>query len=594
MSALALDRYALRKGSSSPLAQAMRAQSEVAGPTGARVDRACLDAGLGLGAAIPGLTDLVAVFETLSGALQSEAFCAATDDLGAIAAELARAAQDLVAEGQALGELVQQNESIGKKIEDLVVVSRTMSSLVFTLKIEAAPLTRTSADMGAFAQHIHELAETTRRALVEYRATHGRLDALLRAAHNAHARFRAEYQAKLALVASEIRDNLEQAAARRRDAVTGLKETGEQTREIGARIGDCVVALQIGDSTRQRIEHATGALALMADALDGRAGQELFGVSPADLEASAARACRLQARQIEAAREELSREIATTLASLGELVGRSLTLSAHGQDLFGPADSQEGSFVARIEDKLSGAREIAAHCGHAREAVDEAAASIVAIVGQMRSGAASLLELVLDVTIIGTNALLRSARLGEQGKGVAIIARELRAYGEQTGAIIRTLPAALDGLVDLAARFSHGERLDAASLAQLQARMSSAVDIFGATSRDMTAALARLAQNAQATCERLSHATATLESEAGVDDVLAGVVEGLEEAARLGDGGAASRPDLDTLLDRLLRPHYTMEGERRVHEAFLGRRAVREDVRARPPASRDLADAFLL
>ena len=579
---------------SATLVLAMRSQAQALRPLGQRIERACLTAGERLGEAIPGLSELADSFDRLARELGGEAFAAATDELDAITAELARAAEDVLEEGRTLGQLAERNHAIGKRIEDLLGFTRTMSWLVFTLKIESAPLTKLSADMTAFAENIHRLAETTRKALDDYHATHFRLETLLRAARAAQARFQAEHQARLVAVAAELRENLNQATERRLAAVAGLRQTSGQTRAVVGRIGERVVALQIADRTRQRIEHAQEALDLIADALEGRPPGPVRHRSAEEVECLAARDCQLQARQLQAARNEYSGEVAGFVGALNDVLEQSDALAARGQALFGHADGAEGSFLADIEAQLIAAREAVAHFGGARAAMDEAAQSVVAIVEDMRLRTAALTDHIVDVTIIGTNALLRSTRLGDQGKGVALIARELRAYGEQTGAIIRSLPAALDGVVEIAAGLAHqGGRLDAAGVAGLQARMNAAIEVFGASHREIAAALARLAASAQENRERLTDATATVQASAGAEADLAAAAAELEETARR--LGGPLRPDLDLDLDTLLLPAYTMDCEREIHADFSGVSRLKVAAsRFTPRDEADLVDAILL
>ena len=576
----------------SPLAEAMRGAAAELDRASQRVEQACLSAGEKLGETIPCLAEVGALFDRLSAALADDAFAAATDDIDLLTGELAQAAEALADEAGMLDRLAGQNEVIGKRIEDLLGFTRTMSWLVFTLKIESAPLTRLSSDMAAFAENIHKLAETTRGALEDYHATQVRLETLLRAARAAQARFRAEHQGRLAAVAAELRADLTHATERRLTAISSLRRTGEDSRALVGRIGETVVGLQIGDRTRQRIEHARDSLELMAATLEGRAPPSLRDLPSGDRESLAVRVGLLQARQIEGARSEFADEAEQAAAALGDIIGAGDALASRGPEPSAPT-GEEISFLAEIEKRLGAACEAVAHFGGARAAVDEAAGSVVAIVEDMRSRTAALTNHIVDVTIIGTNALLRSMRLGDQGKGVALIARELRAYGEQTGAIIRSLPEALDGVVALAAGLAQGGRLDAAAVAGLQGRMSAAMRTFGGSHREIVAAFDALGDHVLANRDRFSQAAAILQASAEADASLRAVDDDLATAA--GGVAASRRPDLEHIMDSLLSPAYTMDREREIHAEFVGANRARAFVSRRKPKGADaMVEAILL
>jgi hypothetical protein len=205
-----------------------------------------------------------------------------------------------------------------------------------------------------------------------------------------------------------------------------------------------------------------------------------------------------------------------------------------------------------------------------------------------------LKEIVGDVTVIGTNALLKSTRLGDQGKGFSVIAQELRGYSTEIVNDIKELPPVLKKVAVCSERFGEaGRSLDSERLAKLDARMSAAIDAFGANAKDMATALDRLGREADDVRARVGRAVETLAADSGVGAILSSAAETLDAiAARLG-GGEERSPDIDRLLDRLLRPAYSMTSERSVHDAFTGRAGDEEPARASRRANESAVEAVL-
>ncbi len=582
------------------LARVLRDRAESLTDAFSKFERACLDSGVRLEEAIPGLTELATMFEALSGALEGEAIGTARDDLEAISDELGRASEELSARERALAALVVHNREIGGRIVELHDCIRTISALVFTLKIEAAPMRADGVDMTAFANRLHALAEHARGAISEYQGAHGRLDNELRTACEAQLNFQRRHRDALTSIAAEIRASLETIAERRRRTVVELQGVGARAREIRDRIGECVVALQIGDSTRQRVEHAHAALCRPATLVEGglsataeEGQEEALWLVESDPEGFFARLCRLQSLQLTGALDDFAVEIEAISTGLTSLAGQAEALTNGGRELFGAGDSATQSFLENLGQKLAAARTMVDACRRARAVVDRAADSVVATMADLRRRTETLLRIVVDVSIIGTNALLRANRLSDRGKGIGLIAQELRGAGDRIGKGIHALPPALDRVVAQVESLTSGTGgLDSKRLANLDERMNTAIVAFAASGKGMTTALTRLEHEGKAARLVLERAVATLASHEEASPIARAAAEALE-ALGSGADDAEDRERIDDLFDRWLRPTYTMASERRIHDSFTGHVEIANPAAVAAPASED-ADAFLL
>jgi len=560
------------------LTQELRAHARSLHTTFPRLERACLDVGAGLGEAMPGLAELAALFDGLTQSLNGDELAAACSALQEIADEVTHAAHELSEESLALANLVELNRSIGGQLAPLLSANRTISAFVFNMKIEAAPLNQSGEDLAAFAEGLQDLSERTRRALEEYRATYKKLDDLLRSSCEAQTAFQRSHEPALAATSAEIAESLSDVADLRRRTLEMLQDIGAQSREVGERIGQCVLALQIGDSTRQRAEHAHASLGVAADRLDE-------ADEPEAAAAFVARLCRLQELQLEAALAEFTREMALISASIAGLSQQTGDLAQRGRSLFSASDKGHGSFLDVLAHKLAAARAILRECREARSAVDAAAAAVATTMADLQERTARLSEMVVDVTIIGTNARLKSARLGERGKGIGVIAQELRLYSDRIVNGIKELPPALERVVTFAQRFGDaGRSLDSGKLGEIDARMSVAIEAFGSAGKQMSVALERLHKDADGVLGVLGGAASTLAEQGDVGAALETAAAGIGSvAARLGHAESRSR-QVDAELDEL-RSAYTMQSERAIHDRFTGygdaaapqRRAPAED-----------------
>ena len=558
----------------------LRQTADTVSRTFSPCERSCLDIGARLGDAIPVLSDLSGLFQELSTSLESKELRAAGLDLQTVSEQIEATANDLSGESQALVDLVALNQAIAERIANLSENGRTISMLVFNVKIEAASLSGLGEDMRGFVEGLHELAKRAQQALDQYRFTHGRLYDLLHGSSEAQKRFQESHQARLLSIAGEIAASVAAVADRRRKTAEALSEIGSRSQRVSAQIGQCVMALQVGDSTCQRIEHVRQALHLAAQGLEPGAADGVWAESygTADREtknAAVVGICRLQSRQLDAALADFASEMETIAAALQGLLVDAGELATRERALFGSGGSGGDSFLETLEHRLEAARAIMEECRQARAIVDSAAATVSATMADLDHRTANLSDIIIDVTMIGTNALLKSSRLGDRGKGLSVIAQELRSYAAKIVEGVEALPAALREVAAFVERFAErGRARGADHLNALDQRIVSAIEPFKANGKAMTDALLRLERETTTVGALLGDAAGRLAGDRGdigislrnaiaeIDSLAAGIGDAEEWMVGWGDR-----------LDRLLRGAYTMACERQIHESFLGEAA---------------------
>jgi hypothetical protein len=567
-------------GPGSSAAVVLRQTADAVSRTFAPCERSCLDIGGRLGDAIPVLSDLSGLFQELSKSLESDGLRAAGADLQTVSDQIAATANDLSGESQALADLVALNQAIAERVANLSESGRTISMLVFNVKIEAASLSGLGEDMHGFVEGLHQLAERAQQALNQYRFTHGKLYDLLHVSSEAQKRFQDSHQARLLAIAGEIAASVAAVGERRRETAEALSEIGSRSQRVGAQIGQCVMALQVGDSTCQRIEHVQRALYLAALGLESGATDAAwaaYGASDGEVKnAAVAGICRLQSRQLGAALADFANEMETIAAALQGLLADADELATRERTLFGSGGGGGDSFLETLEHRLEAALAIMEECRQARAIVDSAAATVSATMADLDQRTANLSEIIIDVTMIGTNALLKSSRLGDRGKGLSVIAQELRSYAAKIVEGVEALPAALREVAAFVERFAErGRARGADHLNALDQRMLSAIGPFKANGKAMTDALTRLERETTTVGALLGEAARRLAGDRGdIGTSLRSDVAEIDSLAA-GIGGAGEwSVGWDDGLDGLLRDAYTMASERQIHEAFLGESAT--------------------
>src|SRR6202008_3370068 len=106
--------------------------------------------------------------------------------------------------------------------------------------------------------------------------TYERLVGMLRQATQTWRRFEKQHGQTLGALAARLSRSLGALAEHREKAAAASADTGVYSRQIAERVGTAVFALQIGDITRQRVEHVEEALRSAVGALD-KTGSEQKG-----------------------------------------------------------------------------------------------------------------------------------------------------------------------------------------------------------------------------------------------------------------------------------------------------------------------------
>jgi len=576
-----------------PDAADIKFEADKISETFSKCESTCLDVGARLGDAIPGLIELGEVFEMLSQSLESDDFRSANHDLQVVASDIAAIGQALTEESDGLISLVRLNKKISVQIESVASNIRTIMALVFNVKIEAASLNAIDDNnMMDFAQGLQILAINAQRAIDEYQSTHSKLYELLQDTASTQLSFQNSHQQHLISIASEIDQSLRAIDKRRCDISIASADIKAQSQQIGLHIGQGVVALQIGDSTRQRVEHVHRALCLAADLLDSGSSPFTDGsIDRSDNLMVASTICHLQSVQLNAALTDFILEMNKTAELLRHLADDSESLASRSLTLSGAGENGKDSFLEKLEKKLESVNILVQESYHARVIVDQAAIAVSASINNMDVQTARLSEIVVDMTMLGMNAVLKSARLGQSGKGLNVIALELRNYALEVVGGIKELKPAIDEVMMIIRQLSEaGQTQKAKQMMQIKDRMASAIKTFRLSGKQMADASSNLEKEADDIGKLLNQAFNQLESRHGIRETLLKAVSFIDEfAAAMHDGDRPNERSA-AYIDDILYESYTMECEREIHDDIIYYSGERKTLRVPASQAQDAID----
>lgn len=233
------------------------------------------------------------------------------------------------------------------------------------------------------------------------------------------------------------------------DVASMARQVAEIARTVQGRVATMLGALQVGDSTRQRLEHVVSALQLLDGVTLAPAAQaEVRGVVH-----------HLLAAQLDASAADFDRDASLLVASLRALQPDTAALLELVADDSG---SNGRPFLSQIDEAVG---EIAVITVQLQEA-DQRSASMLGLIAETVDELTGRLEQLnrvqFNVQDIATNTRLLCRRHGDLGKAVSVVAGEVDIYAHSLGNAMRGIVQPIRELAEVNAALA-ARRGDAVS-----------------------------------------------------------------------------------------------------------------------------------
>jgi hypothetical protein len=541
----------------------VRAQS----PIGDRLDAASraidghfLALGGVLAQAVDGLGKLVASLDQMKTAIDGGL-------VAAITAELQAATRDLLAlpgrhaeRTETIRRLAASAERLAMGVDDMRLNLAYLRVFAINIKITAGGIAAAGKEFAVFAQEIGEGIELGRTRLDTFDADL----AALRAGFTATARHEQVLAAQCASLFPAVPDGL---IASARSMVEHHQRVGQVAGEVAGlvrnvqkKVGQALGALQIGDITRQRIEHASEALELLG---------EVEHLTPGQRERMAGFIHRLLTAQLQATAEEFDRDVGRIGAAMGGIAGDAAEILRLRDLAFGRETDDGGGFLRQLEGRVDQALTVVSDLTEADRRALQMGATVSAASASLGEQIVALQTVKADVQHMALNTALKCSRIGDAGKPLAVIAVELRLHAGHMETSAQAALEALDGLSQDAGRLAQADGDSGGGFSEsVSLALSDVAQRLRTVGDQVEADLASLASDGAAVVEGLRRASASMdfrhEIGAVVDDAAQALAEGVGQAAAI---TADIEGPLGELLARIAK-RYTMAQEREVHASL--------------------------
>ncbi len=509
----------------------------------ASIESRFLAIGNQLADAVATIDELTVTFDRLNGDLRGDTLRQATQCLTDVMTDIAAMAHAPDSAGSALPRLRALVADIQAHAANIAKSIHGIGILNINARIEAVAI-------GSAGDDFTRTIGIAKDRLNDFDHELDQMKTRLNAAHASQQVLAQRQAAAVRSIPQRLSAGIDTLTERSVNATAAASSVARKYRDVSQRIGQAVAALQIGDSTRQRLEHIQDALTVAADGT---------GVSPADRTALHNLACRLQGEQLQDTASQFALEMGHILGSFGDLAADTQEIRRLG--LTAASAGEGDTFLAAVQDQMDEVQTLIGELGSASQAADDVAASVTSAAQRLTGYTATLRSLEEDIRLMGLNTTLKCGRIGNAGRPLMVIAQELRLYARQIATESEFVAGCLGQVIGIACDggLQHTGAGRVGTIADNMARSAERLQCAG---RDLSDGMSALERDSIHVAGLLRDATET----AGAHDALGKDLRTAAAAlARAED--AEPPPAAGGMLDGFARA-YTMDRERMVHNRF--------------------------
>ena len=529
-----------------------------------------------LEASINTIDGLTSTFKSLMEALGSAGSLRATADLSQVSNRITALAHEPRDGGSVLGRITGLTDAVTGRVGRMRKAVQAVDVLAVNAKIAAAHIGSGGEGFSSFAEEITRAMKVAEENLDGFAAELGGMSERLQdATRGQHELVRRRDQA-IRTIPGQLARSVAAIGGRRQQAEATATEIQKKTVQVGQRVGSAVMAMQIGDTTRQRIEHIEFALGLVAR-LHGRQARaavdlDLSGVAAEEKAQLLTAIAALSIAQLADTAGELDGQVGEIAASLARLAGDAREIAGLGRQTYAASDLSSGgyrpdSFLSDLEEDVRHARTLLEDLRAAQTVGDSVMAGVLDTTKSLVRNISAIQSLEADIRLMGLNTTLRSSRLGHEGRALTVIAQELRTCSNMTATEAEAVLIDLDAMVEAASVSSGADperRL--AEVTELSAIMVASVETLSTIAEALARALQSLDAESDAVAATLQQTAAEMRAKTEIGAILRNAAAALQEA----QSGAVDDDlgDPAGLLTAIF-GKYTMAREREVHARVL-------------------------
>lgn len=528
------------------------------------------DAGGRLAGSLDMVGRLIDSLDHLGSALNADAVSGTTRDLLSTADGLTALPGAQHGRIERMRRLRETGEILASHIDEMRQTLRYLRAFAMNVKITACAIGAGSDEFSGFAEQMCSQLDVGGGELDELAGQLSQLDRRLSDALNFEQILSGKYQAVIPAVPEKLAVDAQAIGVHHARIAEVTASVAAIARNIQMKVARALTALQIGDITRQRIEHVQTGLTVTAARL---AASDLAPDARARAERRLVRLLADQMADTASAFETESAKVTQSLDGMAQDTAQILTFE-------GLADTQGSGGLRDLESGLGQARVLVGDVGAAMDNAHRISNQTASAVETLTRRVDVIFGVKRDIQQMAINSSLRCNRLGEVGKPLNVIAVELSSHAVQ---LEETADQTLDALSRLAS--VAGEMTDRAEAAIDATRLDSVSGRLRRAADVIEHDLGQLGARGADTARSLELATGQLGLQEDLGETLHAAAVALTERAGPVDEDLTDVADIVTAMMDEIASCYTMARERTIHANHAIGGAAADAAASTPAAS---------
>lgn len=524
-----------------------------------QIEQRFLEGGTLLVSVLEVFTQLTQVLERVSGSLKEEEAAEASQELALTASLIAELPEAQTFRDMRLGEIGVEGQALGREIQAMEETLRYLRTFATTAKITGAHI----PDFAGFAVEIIERIQFATKEVKSLSDRIATLHGMIGQATAVSGSKMSRHDADIPLIVADLKNNAGAIKSQREALGKVAAKVTDMAHKVQGRLASSLSALQIGDVTRQRIEHCQAAYSIAQAQIEANAAALDEDGRERLLEA----VTKLVHEQLNALSSDFSRECSTIVGNIRAFFNDASSLMQVYETLLPRQAGTEATPLAAVKAGLENARGTVGAIERSAAEAMRLSTSANGVVEDLVRSVETIQLVRTDIQYMALNTNLRCGRLGEEGRAIAVVTSELR-----------TFSAKLDEAADRA--LVNLRRLEnlAADLQQTRSEgvgqdLSAHIDI--ALSHVTTAAdtvdlqMGELRDCGSNVSTQLAAANTGLNFHHGIQDIIAACAE-RTASARSATVDLTGLEEIASAISAQVFKTYTMKSERDVHVHVLG------------------------
>jgi hypothetical protein len=524
-----------------------------------RIEERFLEGGAALLSILDVLNKLIGSLDQVTGSLDEETANATMAELEQTVARLSGLSGIEVGRQAGFKSLAGAERNLRPHAEDMQETLRYLRTFAVTAKIAGAGI----ADFAGFAEEILERIQEGTRQVDDFAKKLNLLGKGLGSVMVKGEKIVQSYDKTIPAIVTGLSNGGTEIGKQRKLLMERAESVRAIARGIQGKLASTLSAMQIGDITRQRIEHCQSSLKLLDEYLSSPEAASLTGAQRESLSAVIGQLVSMQLGQ---SIDDFDRDTGKIVATVVSFRSDLMQIDGLRRAITEGDDHGSDNAMRQLEGNVAAARtavrEIEAVAGEA----SELSRSTAATVDELVKGIGVVQLVRTDIHYMALNTNLRCGKIGEEGKAINVITAELRNYAAQLDETADKIMVELHTLEGAAQKLTAIEEAEAKD--SLDLRLEKALDNIRLVGDRMDTEVKNLSEQSRTAVGDMDASLARLDFKAELGEVLRACAEESASAHHVEPVGGLDQAlaDLGGRIGRL----YTMVSERELHAAVLG------------------------